>query len=111
MNERYGNNAAELKHRLTFQSPPGASSGRGWPTQEWMDYATVWGAIKTQKGSRLFNADAVQMQGVKIFGIRYRKDLNDSMRIQYKGDTYSIESMTNDDENNQWYTILAKEVL
>lgn len=110
MNERYGHNPADLKHRVTFLNPPGTTSS-GWPSLEWAEHLTVSAAIKTQKGFRLFNADAVQMQGVKIFGIRYRKDLNEKMRIRYKGKDYNIESMTNDDENNQWYTILAKEVL
>lgn len=110
MNERFGNNAAELKHRITFLNPPGAIVD-GWPSREWTDRITVWAAITTQKGRRLFNADAVQMQGVKIFGIRYRSNVNRNMRIRYKGKTYDIESMENDDENNQWYTILAREVL
>ena len=110
MNERFGNNAAELKHRITFLTPPVATGG-GFPNREWSDHITVWAAIVTQKGRRLFNADAVQMQGIKIFGIRYRSGLNSSMRIRHKDKLYDIESMENDDENNQWYTILAREVL
>lgn len=90
--------------------PPGEIVD-GWPSKKWTDYTTVWAAIKTQKGSRLFNSDAVQLQGRKIFGIRYRQDLSENMRICHKGIIYDIESMTNDDENNQWYTILAREVL
>lgn len=110
MNERYGNNPANLKHRITFLNPPGQIIG-GWPSMEWIDFKTVWAEIRTQKGSRLFNSDAVQMQGRKIFGVRYRADLNENMRIRHKGKEYDIESMENDDENNQWYTILVKGVL
>lgn len=110
MNERYNNNSGELKYRINFLKPPGEIVN-GWPSQEWIDFKTVWAAIKTQKGARLFNSDAVQMQGKKIFGIRYRADLHENMRIRHKGTTYEIESMTNDDENNQWYTILVREVL
>lgn len=109
MNERYGNNPANLKHRITFLNPPGEIVD-GWPSTEWTDYKTVWAEIRTQKGSRLFNADTVHMQSRKIFGIRYRKDLNPYMRIRHKNTTYEIESMTNDDENNQWYTIVVREV-
>lgn len=110
MNERYGNNPANLKHRIIFLSPPGAIVG-GWPSTEWTDYKPLWAEIKTQKGSRLFNSEAVQMQGSKIFGVRYRDDINENMRIRHKNTVYEIESMTNDDENNQWYTILVREVL
>lgn len=110
MNERHNNNSGNLKHRITFLKPPGEIVN-GWPTTEWTEYVTVWAEIKTQKGRRLFESAAVQMQDLKTFGIRYRKDVDDKMRIRHKGQDYDILSMTNDDENNQWYTILVQEVL
>lgn len=110
MNERNNNNASNLRHRITFLKPPGSIVG-GWPTTKWVEHVTVWAEIKTLKGNRVFDAAAVQMQDTKTFGIRYRKDVNDSMRIRFKEQDYDIVSMTNDDENNQWYTILAREVL
>jgi len=51
------------------------------------------------------------MQDLKKFSIRYRNDVDDTMRIRHKGKDYNIYSMTNDDEYNQWYTILVREVL
>ncbi|MEK4024478.1 phage head completion protein [Sporosarcina sp. FSL W7-1283] len=61
MNYRYGNNPAEIKHRVTFLNPPGQIVG-GWPSQEWTEHVTVWAAIETQKGYRIFNSDATQWQ-------------------------------------------------
>ena len=110
MNERHGNNPANLKHRITFLNPPGQIIG-GWPSKKWTEHVTVWAEIKTLKGNRLFDAATVQMQDTKMFGIRFRKDVNDMMRIRHKEKDYDIMSMTNDDENNQWYTILVQEVL
>lgn len=110
MNERHNNNPGKMNKRITFLNPPGEIVG-GWPSQEWTEHVKVWAEIKTQKGRRLIEMQAAQMQDIKIFGCRYRSDVNDSMRIRYNGKDYEIESMTNDDENNQWYTILAREVL
>ncbi|MFS0822171.1 phage head closure protein [Bacillus sp. 1P02SD] len=104
-------NSGLLKHRITFLKPPDVVVG-GWPTQgPWESYATVWAGIETQKGKRLFESAAVQMQDLKKISIRYRDDLEDTMRIRHKGKDYDIYSMTNDDENNQWFTILVREVL
>lgn len=109
MNERNGNNPAKLNKRITFLSPPKGSEA--WPTDEWKVHKTVWAELKTLKGNRVVEAAAVQMQNVKMFGCRYRPDVDDSMQIRYKGQDYQIDSLTNDDGNNQWLTILVREVL
>ena len=111
MNERYGNNPGNLNRRITFLLPPGSPGEGGWPTTEWTEYKTVWAEIKTLKGNRVLEAAAIHMQNVKTFGCRYRKDVNDKMRLRFKGIDYEIKSLTNDDENNQWLTIMAQEVL
>jgi len=103
-------NSGLLRHKITFLKASGERTG-GLPTQEWTEYVTVWAGIETQKGKRLFESAAVQMQDIKKFSIRYRNDVDDTMRIRHKGKDYDIYSMTNDDENNQWYTILVREVL
>lgn len=103
-------NTGLLRHRITFLKPPGEIVG-GWPTQEWSEHVTVWAGIETQKGRRVFDAAAVQMQDLKKISIRYRSDVNDNMRIRHNDQDYDIFSMTNDDEENQWYTILVREVL
>lgn len=51
------------------------------------------------------------MQDMKTFGIRYRDDVSDNMRIRHKGQDYDITSMTNDDEKDEYFTILIREVL
>lgn len=109
MNYQHNNNAGRLNKRITFLTPPGIVNG--WPTKDWPEYKKLWAEIKTQKGYRAFNSDATQWQGKKIFGLRYRADITEEMRIQYKDVLYEIESLVNDDERNQWLTIIAKEVL
>lgn len=91
MNERYGNNPANLKHRITFLIPPGTIVG-GWPSKEWTAHVSVYAEIKTLKGNRLNDMAAVQMQDMKTFGMRYRRDVNDTMRIRHKGKDYDIDS-------------------
>lgn len=103
-------NTGNLRHRITFLKPPGEIVN-GWPTREWSEHVTVWAEIKTLRGARLFEAAAVQMQDMKTFGCRYREDLNDTMRIRHKGQDYNIDSMTNDDQKDEYFTILVREVL
>lgn len=99
-----------MNKRVIFFNPPGEIIN-GWPSTEWEKYETVWAEVKTQKGYRMFNSDATQWQGKMILGIRYRKDIREEMRIKVADKLYEIESLTNDDERNQWLTIIVKEVL
>lgn len=110
MNYQHNNNAARLNKRVTFYSPPGGIGPDGWPLDEWTFYKTVWAEIKTQKGYKVFNSDATQWQGKRVVGIRYRNDIHEEMRIEIADKLYEIESLVNDDERNQWLTIIVREV-
>lgn len=110
MNYQQNNNAARLNKRVAFYNPPGEIGEDGWPLKDWTLYKKLWAEIKTQKGYKAFNSDATQWQGKRILGIRYRKDINTAMRLEIADVMYEIESLVNDDERNQWITIIAKEV-
>ena len=103
-------NTGLLRHRVTFLKTPG-DIVNGWPTQEWTEHVTVWAGIETQKGRRVFEAAAVQMQDLKKISIRYRSDVDHTMRIRHNAQDYALFSWTNDGEENKWYTILVREVL
>lgn len=121
MNFRYNNNPANLNKRVIFLKPPGEIGEDGWPSSEWTPYKQVWAEVQTQKGYRMFNSDATQWQSKVIIGIRYREDITEEMRVNIGGkidngeviggQTYEIESLTNEDLHNQWLSIVAKEVL
>ncbi|MFJ7951529.1 phage head closure protein [Lysinibacillus sp. NPDC096418] len=110
MNYQHNNNAARLNKRVAFYNPPGTTGEDGWPSTEWVPFKKLWAEIKTQKGYKSFNSDATQWQGKRIVGIRYRNDIHTAMRLEIAGVMYEIESLVNDDERNQWITIIAKEV-
>ena len=110
MNYQHNNNPSRMNKRVTFFNPP-VEIVNGWPSAEWEEHAKVWAEVKTQKGFRMFNSDATQWQGKMILGIRYRNDIHEKMRIKVGNKLYEIESLTDDDERNQFYTIVANEVL
>lgn len=121
MNYRDNNNAGRMNKRVTFLNPPGQIVN-GWPSTDWTVYKTLWAEVKTQKGYKVFNSDATQWQGKKIIGIRYRDDIRAGMRVNIGGKVidgeivggtmYEMNSPPiNDDDRNQWLTIILKEVL
>lgn len=112
MNYQHNNNAARMNKRVTFYNPPGAIGSDGWPSTDWAEHETVWAEVKTEKGYRLFNSDATQWQGKKVVGMRYRGDIHAGMRVKINGKMHEMESPPiNEDERNQWLTLVVKEVL
>ena len=106
---RFNKTGSNLKHRITFLRP--LQTDGPWPESEFEHHATVWAEIKTERGRRLYEADAEQPQQLKTFAVRYRNDISSLMRIEHKGTIYEINSLTNVDELNSWITIVAREVL
>lgn len=110
MNWRYNNNPANLNRRIAFLLPPGGTDSDGFPITKWTKYKTVWAEIKTLKGKTFYESASDQVQDIIQIGVRYRDDVDESMRIQYKNKVYRIVSMNNDDMNNQWLTVHVREV-
>lgn len=103
--------ALNFKHRIEIiEERPNTGP---WPG----DYETVviakpWAAIKTLKGTEYNTATIAGNVGKTRFIIRYMKGLKPhTMKLRYRGITYDIESLTNDDEENRTITIIGKAIL
>lgn len=102
--------ALNFKHRIEIveeRPNPGPEPG----TVETV-IARPWAAIKTLKGTEYNTATIAGNVGKTRFIIRYMKGLKPhTMKLRYRGITYDIESLTNDDEENRTITIIGKAIL
>ncbi|ADU30982.1 phage head closure protein [Evansella cellulosilytica] len=97
-------NPGRARHRITFLSPPekGDFSSHN-DLGNWPEYTTVWAELETKPGRFFSGSDRNFLQSMKVFKIRYRKDLedNESMRVMYKGKPYElVEPISNVDGMN-----------
>lgn len=107
--------AGKLRHRLTIQrleniedSSGEVQDSNGDLIQEWVNVATVWGAIEPLSGREFIAAQAEQSKVVARITIRYRNDIDASMRIfhAYKDTYYNIEGILADKESGLEYLTL-----
>lgn len=108
-------NPGDLKHRLIFQLPTDGVDEDGYPILEPTVYTRAWGKLKTLKGHTKFVAAQSQMQHHREFTIRYQPILEDHQRpkelkLLWKGQKHTIESIENDDGLNKTMTVLARAV-
>lgn len=69
--------------------------------------AKPWADIKTMKGEEYLIWKATANKELIRFIIRYREGINARMRVNYKGKSYNITSVSNDNGRNETLTIHA----
>lgn len=84
-------NIGKMKHRIEIQHYTDTENEIGELTKGWVKYASLWAEKKQLKGTNTFNANKEGIEYTYRFKIRYREDLNEGMRIVYKGVIYDIK--------------------
>jgi SPP1 family predicted phage head-tail adaptor len=103
--------AGGLRHRVKFQKKTDGTDAWGGPTVTWSDHVTVWAEVIYMGGNEFWAARQANSEAQGRVRIRYRSDLNPTMRIIYDGKTLEILSMMPYDSRKTEMHILFKEVL
>lgn len=107
--------AGELNTRITFLEQTRTSDGSGGATLVWSTYAEVWAKVKTGAttygaGKELVKADKLEPQKVFLITVRFREDLDESMRVLWRSHTLEITAILYPDTRQEMMQVLAKEV-
>lgn len=94
MNKKCGSEIVKpgkLDRRLIIQQKVNGSSNYGdIPISSWSEVATVWGGLGKQAGNEGYESDQIVALNQTQFTIRYRSDVNETMRIVYNSENYYI---------------------
>lgn len=100
-------NAGELCHRVVIQQNVNTERddyGHEQPAN-WQVFLTLWAKVSPLSAKDLIAAQAAQSQVIARLKIRYRTDIDTTMRVIFRGETYSIDSPAlNDDETGNIYS-------
>lgn len=91
--------ASELRHRVEIQSKDGGSRDENgfFIPESWKTYKTLWSKITPVSARDLAIGQSELTTVVARMKIRYRTDINTSMRVIWKDKIYSIDSEGLDD--------------
>lgn len=92
----------DLKRRITIQQQTKVRDGMGGYEDGWAQVAQPWAKISPKSGSEKLRADKLNADGLSTVIIRYRSDLNESMRVVYRGNNYQIRSIINIEEADRF---------
>ena len=105
--------ASKLRQRITLLKMtyvPSPTGGNG--TTTYTDIGTIWANIEPLSVRDVINAQAAGSQARLRCIVRYRKDINSTMRVKYDGKTYKIDGdpLADKDSGREYLTLILVSV-
>ncbi|WP_313319585.1 phage head closure protein [Stenotrophomonas sp.] len=88
--------AGELRHRVLIQQHVTTRDDDGVAHTAWTDVATVWASVEPLSAREFIQSGQTQAAITARITIRYRADLQASMRILHRGQVYNIAGLLPD---------------
>ena len=86
--------AGNLRDRITIQRKTGGKDAWGTPLPEaWVDFHSLWASVRHQSGAESIRSGADTSVVKASIRVRWRADLDASMRVLHLGMTYDIEAV------------------
>ena len=97
----------KLRHRVAIEKPGYTQDPTtGEMVPGWETVATVWASKRPSSAREFKQSQAGQSEISGEFVIRYRSDVDATMRIVHKGKFYNIEGALEDNESGlEWLTL------
>lgn len=102
--------AGKLKDRITIQKSIEKKDSSGSPYQEWEDYITLWADVQPLDGKEFWEAQKSNAQISGIIEMRFRTDINKTMRAKYGNRILALINVYDPDERRRKIHLLYQEV-
>lgn len=99
-------NPGEFNRKITFQKKE-ITEGPFANLTEYADYKTVWAKVWQLNDRQVYAARAANIKTDIEFTIRYREDIDISMRIAYDNKFYEIDGIRPVDSKRDYLIITA----
>lgn len=98
-----------LRHRVELQSQLRADDGAGGAAMAWQTLATVWAAVVPHRGDETLDADAPAGRITHDVWIRYRADMQPSMRFALGVRRFDVRAVVDVGERRRYLKCLCEE--
>jgi len=97
--------SGQLDRRITIKTFTTSTDDFGQINKSFSTLASVWAKVVERSGSEKEVSDQIIAVKKVDFLIRHRSDLNEEMRVEYNGKTYTIEAIINADSRESFQRI------
>jgi len=103
--------AGQLKQRITIQQPTQTKNAIDEVVSTWSTFCTIWAAIEPAVGSSYYAANQLDAKVDGKVRIRYRGDLEPTMRVKFGDRILNIVSIVHPQENHRELHLMYTENL
>ena len=103
--------AGQLKHRIVIEKPTQVKNAIDEVILTWSTFCTVWAAIEPATGQSYYAANQLESKVDGRVRIRYRADLEPTMRIKFGDRILNIISIVHPQENHRELHLMYSEGL
>lgn len=101
-------NPGDFDQRITIQTLSEAADDFGQHIQTFSTLANVWARVEEKSGNESELGNQIVARKRVDFVIRYKTGLNERMRVVYRGNTYKIQSIINEDARKAFMRITTE---
>lgn len=101
-------NAGDLNQRIAIQSQDATQDALGQPVVWWDDVVHCWASIKHQRGMAVVRADAQSSTVKASIRIRYRTDIDATMRVVHGATVYQIMAVLPDERTRDFIDLVCE---
>ena len=102
--------AGELHHRVDFLKRQ-VTVTSGITTERWVPAFSCWAMVEPLNSREYWDAAALNREDEQRVTIRYRKDIDTTYRIQFRGVAYAITSLVNTNAMNVKLEMLVRSIV
>ena len=99
---------SQLNRKVDLYQLVKTPTATGGFSQSWELVASLWAKIKNMSGTELVRADQLGATAFSDFTIRYRSNIDETMKLAYRGTDYQIRHINNLEEADLWLVIKAE---
>lgn len=103
--------AGQLKNRITIQQQIKTANAIDEDEISWTTFATVWADIQPDSGHQTYQAKQLNAEAQGRIKIRYRPNIDPTMRVLYGSRIFQILSVIQPQESKRELHLIYKEVL
>lgn len=100
--------SSTLRHKVSIQAPSNSRDAAGQPIEGWAEIAAPWADIRVLGGLETIKAGAVTPQVKASIRIRYRTDIDASMRVVHGATVYQVQAVLPDLARRQYVDLVCE---